>query len=177
MHNTAYQYAKALFTISEKQADSSQVLDSLKQLVHLYRKNAHFRFVLISKRIKRKNKIQIVRAVLSEKISLIILEMLEILCERDSVNQLSDISEQFSRLVSESNDFSNVSVELSAELGKDEINNLERSLKNSLKKEIKFKVTINPKLIGGLVLRVDDRIIDGSIKTQLEKVRKHLILN
>ena len=118
-----------------------------------------------------------IKLIFYPQISLIILEMLEILCERDSVNQLSDISEQFSRLVSESNDFSNVSVELSAEPGKDEINNLERSLKNSLKKEIKFKVTINPKLIGGLVLRVDDRIIDGSIKTQLDKVRKHLILN
>ena len=56
----AYQYAQALFSVSEKQGNTAEVLDSLEQLVHLYRRNAQFRFVLLSKRIDREKKMQIV---------------------------------------------------------------------------------------------------------------------
>lgn len=173
----AYQFAQALFSVSEKQGKTSEVLDSLEQLVHLYRRNAQFRFVLLSKRIPRDKKIQIVRAALNGKVLAIALEMMEILFERDAVIHLAEITDKFSRLESEINDFAQVVVELSNELQVDEMENLKQDLELNLKKEINLEVIVNPHLIGGMVLRVDNMIVDGSLRTQLNKVRNHLILN
>lgn len=44
--------------------------------------------------------------------------------------------------------------------------------------DISFTEHISPELIGGFVLEVDDRILDASVKTQLDKIRKHFeVLN
>lgn len=173
----AYQYAQALFSVSEKQGNTAEVLDSLEQLVHLYRRNAQFRFVLLSKRIKREKKMQIVRSALDGKVLGIALELMDVLFEREGIIHLADITGKFSRLVSESKEFAEILVELPHEPEQDEMDGLKQSLEQNLKKELKFEVIVNPHMIGGMVLRVDNRIIDGSLKTQLDKVKKHLILN
>ena len=173
----AYQYAQALFSVSEKQGNTAEVLDSLEQLVHLYRRNAQFRFELLSKRIDREKKMQIVRSALDGKVLGIALELMDVLFEREGIIHLTDITGKYSRLVSESKEYAEILVELPQEPEQDEMESLKQSLEQNLKKELKFEVIVNPHMIGGMVLRVDNKIIDGSLKTQLDKVRKHLILN
>jgi F-type H+-transporting ATPase subunit delta len=42
--------------------------------------------------------------------------------------------------------------------------------------EVEIEVKIDPTIIGGIIVRVEDRVFDGSIKTQLERIREALML-
>jgi len=54
---------------------------------------------------------------------------------------------------------------------------LQKSIETKLNKKIDIQLDVDPKIIGGMVLRIDNTIIDGSIKRQLEKIREHFVLN
>jgi F-type H+-transporting ATPase subunit delta len=54
---------------------------------------------------------------------------------------------------------------------------LQQSIETKLDKKIDIQLDVDSSLIGGMVLRIDNTIIDGSIKRQLEKIREHLVLN
>lgn len=63
-----------------------------------------------------------------------------------------------------------VEVRTAAPLADDEAQQLAEALSGQLKREIRLRSTVDPDLIGGVVIRIGDHVIDGSIKTQLQRL-------
>ena len=143
----------------------------------LYRKNPEFRFILLSKRINKNQKVKILKDSLMGKINATALELTEILLENDSIRELPYINNRYHLFVSENIKTAHVSVVVSDELDDQQKNDLQQSIETKLNKKIDIQLDVDPSLIGGMVLRIDNTIIDGSIKRQLEKIRKHLVIN
>ena len=61
VNRAANRFANALFTIAEEKNNIFGIKTSLEELVKLYRKNAEFRFIVLSKRIEKKQKIKILK--------------------------------------------------------------------------------------------------------------------
>ena len=177
INRTANRFAQALYSVTEKKDNVLEIKTSLEQLVKLYRKNPEFRFILLSKRIDKNQKIKILKDSLMDKIKATILELAEILLENDSIRELPAIYSRYQLLVSENMTTAHVSVVLSEELGVKQKNDLQQSIETKLNKKIDIQLDVDPSLIGGMVLRIDNTIIDGSIRRQLEKIREHLVLN
>ncbi|MBC8197627.1 MAG: ATP synthase F1 subunit delta [Candidatus Marinimicrobia bacterium] len=173
----ANRFAQALYSVAEKKNNVFDVKSSLEQLMKLYRKNPEFRFILLSKRINKNQKIKILKDSLSNKVNIITLELIEILLVNDCINELPAINSRFQLFVSEKMETAQVSVIVSDELNGEQKSNLQQSIEAKLNKKIDIQLDVDPKIIGGMVLRIDNTIIDGSIKRQLEKIREHLVLN
>jgi F-type H+-transporting ATPase subunit delta len=62
-----------------------------------------------------------------------------------------------------------------APLGPDKVSALERSLSAATGKKVQLETQVDPSLIGGVVARIGSTVYDGSIRTQLQKVRQQLI--
>ena len=146
-------------------------------MMKLYRKNPEFRFILLSKRINKNQKVKILKDSLMGKINATALELTEILLENDSIRELPYINNRYHLFVSENIKTAHVSVVVSDELDDQQKNDLQQSIETKLNKKIDIQLDVDPSLIGGMVLRIDNTIIDGSIKRQLEKIRKHLVIN
>ena len=86
---TIDQFAYSLFSAAEKKNKTEEIEKSLGQLVQLYKKSPEFRFVLLSKRISKSQKSEILMKSLDEKISSISIEILNVLLENDRVGELT----------------------------------------------------------------------------------------
>jgi F-type H+-transporting ATPase subunit delta len=60
------------------------------------------------------------------------------------------------------------------ELDKDQLERLSGTLKKIVKKEVDLDVSIDPTLIGGLIAEVEGMIYDGSVKTQIMRLKQSL---
>jgi F-type H+-transporting ATPase subunit delta len=62
-----------------------------------------------------------------------------------------------------------------AELTKDEVRGLTARLEQGTGGRVVLDVQVDPSLLGGLVVRIGDRLIDGSVRGRLERLRAQLI--
>lgn len=65
-------------------------------------------------------------------------------------------------------------ITLAKEPKENELNELSESLKKLTGSDVELNIRIDPEIIGGIVARVEDKVFDGSIKTQLKKVKQIL---
>ena len=89
---------------------------------------------------------------------------------------MRDIALAFMRLYRENNGIARVEIVTATELGDNEINAIIDVVKNQLKgKTIELSKRVDPSLIGGFMVDVDSRVLDASVKNQLEKLRLKLL--
>lgn len=67
-----------------------------------------------------------------------------------------------------------IKIDTAFELDESTINLIVKTLKNKLKRKIDYAVIINPKLIGGIKIRIDDKEIDGTIEGKLKNMKKDI---
>ena len=101
INRTANRFAQALYSVTEKKDNVLEIKTSLEQLVKLYRKNPEFRFILLSKRIHKNQKVKILKDSLINKINATALELAEILLENDSIRELPYINNRYQLFVLE----------------------------------------------------------------------------
>ena len=65
-------------------------------------------------------------------------------------------------------------VTTAVELGQEQIDRLARTLGEAVGADVVVGTRVDPEVIGGMVARVDDRLIDGSVRTRLQEMKREL---
>lgn len=84
------------------------------------------------------------------------------------------VERSFNRMADERENRVDVEIASAIELSPDHIANIESSLAESLGKNIRATVRVDPSLVGGVVIRVGDKLIDGSVRTRLRRLQRQL---
>ena len=87
---------------------------------------------------------------------------------------IPNILEELENIHLEEKDIIKTEILSSEELNKEELDNISRLLKNKLNKDINIKTKQDKNLLGGLVIKYKDKIIDLSLKKQLKNLSKQL---
>jgi F-type H+-transporting ATPase subunit delta len=98
-----------------------------------------------------------------------------ILVETRNIRFLEEVVEAYSRLEDGLAGRLRATVEAPIELDPALVDEIRSKLKGLTGKEVILTYRHNPSLLGGLVLRIDNTILDGSLKTQLELMREKII--
>ena len=88
---------------------------------------------------------------------------------------VSDIREQYGRLLDEEKGLERAHVVSAVPMSDDNKDNLSSYLSQLVGKNIELTSEVDPSILAGLVARVGDKILDGSVKTRLQSLRKSLI--
>lgn len=99
------------------------------------------------------------------------LEILNYLIEKDRLIYIREIFEQYSNIYYEDHEKLIVLATFPKELNEDQKQKLEKKLKSLKNKDVIVHYIIKPELIGGGVIKINDEIIDGSIKTQINNIK------
>lgn len=99
---------------------------------------------------------------------------LNVLAENGRLELLPVISQQFAALVAEKNRQVEVDVQTAFELSATQLQTLADALSKRLERTVEPKVTVNPALMGGLLIRAGDLVIDGSVRGKLNKLAEAL---
>ena len=170
----AKRYARALFDIASEDQSYNDWLDKLK-LISDTETDKDFAIVLNSTKISLSKKIITIDEVVKGKLNTLQLNFLKLLTKNQSFSIIQDIHKQFVGQVEKLNNIIRVSVtspyKISDDL-KDQISNLVNEISGA---ESVIEEKIDSELIGGVVIRLGDTVIDGSIKNKVKQLRRELV--
>lgn len=88
---------------------------------------------------------------------------------------IDGIAEEYSLLVDESEGRVRATATTAIELEKSDVQRLSKDLSTRLGKEVRLEVRVDPAIIGGMVLQFGDHVIDASVATRLQQLRRRLV--
>ena len=101
--------------------------------------------------------------------------LVRLLLRRGRIEDLPRVAAEYRRLDDRRQGITHATATSASELTQDEIRELTARLEQSTGGRIALDVEVDPSLLGGLIVRVGDRLIDGSVRGRLERLRNQLI--
>ena len=159
-------YALALYEVAEKNGKVDEYLGDLREICELIDKDEEFQEVIKHPQISTKQKKRVFINIFKGKIDEELLSFLLILIEKlkemekihlDKLNVLQGI------------------VKTTIPLEEYEYNSLVEKLEKKYNKDIILKKIIDPEILGGIYVRIGNDIIDGTVKTRLEDLKKLML--
>jgi F-type H+-transporting ATPase subunit delta len=166
-----------LFDLAEQGGEINTVQEELAVVRQILRQEPEFAALLNSEIIKGEEKMGIVRRVFDGRLSPLTVNFLCVLARRGRMGFLAGISDRFEALADEYHHRQPVEVTVAKEPDAAFIEKLKADLAAALNSEVKLSVRVDPSLIGGVVLRKDDMMIDGSVRSSLERAVRTIVEN
>jgi len=173
-------YAKALLNYAAAKGILEEITQDIKVILRLLTNSKSLMSFLInpfitrnSKRLVLKNIVKDLESVLNTSIQVETLNFLLLLVDRNRIEIIKSISETFLKLSDEQKPVRSVEITTSIELTALQQYRLMGKLKTILGFEkIKLAMKVDPTLIGGLTIKSGSKLIDASLKKQLEKINR-----
>jgi len=116
----------------------------------------------------------LVEEALSKAVSRHVLNLILLMLKRRRIDQLPRVAAEFRRLDNQRKGITQAKATSAAELTPAELEALTSKLEQFTGGRVELDVAVDPSLLGGLVVRVGDRLIDGSVRGRLERLRNQL---
>lgn len=164
----ARRYAKALFAVGKENDAYEAYNDVLQGVAGLYTSTPEVADALTNPLYPVDVREKVMAGIIgSAKIDTIPANFLNLLVEKKRAEILPDIAEAFKNMVDEEQNISHGTVTSAVELSDELLAKVKASLEKLTGKQVELSTSVDPSLIGGIVAKVGDLVLDGSIKTQL----------
>ena len=174
---SATRYARALFDVaSQESADLGKVQQDLNEVVSAIAENPELSRVLASRGVSDAVRRQIIVAI-GEKLGVAapVSKLLGMLADRRRLELLPDLAAVYTERLLEHQNVVQADVTTAAPIGPETAEAIAASLSSATGKQITMRVSVDPSLLGGVVARVGSTVYDGSVRTQLKKMRDQLV--
>jgi F-type H+-transporting ATPase subunit delta len=168
----ARRYAQAVFEIAQEANQIDQWLSDLEIVSETLQEPRVQRF-FENPDIPFKKK-QAVLADSLHTINPLALNLLYVLTQRGRIKLLGDITKEYRAMVNDLRGVEFADVITAIPLDKAQTERITQQLETMTGKKITLRQQVDPAIVGGLVTRVGDKMIDGSLKTRLESLKLHL---
>lgn len=129
---------------------------------------------LLAPNVMDDKKESLVRTVLGERIERLLTEFLVVLLNKHRIAYLGDIIQEFLQLVEEHRKMGRVKVTTAIKLTDAERSSLVRQLETKTGLKIQLEEKVDASILGGMILMLKDKIIDGSVRYELSVLRDQL---
>jgi len=169
-------YAQAFLDASAHKNEVDEILGELKLLVSLRPGNANpFSELIDSPNANREVRTGVIDRVFQNRVSESVLNFLHVLNDHDRLMLLIPIIQAFGQLVDRRSGRVAVHVRTATTLDSGAREALEQQLRETLGKEPVLHCTVEPDLLGGMIVRVGDRVWDGSLSWQIHCLQDQLM--
>lgn len=166
-------YAKALFSIGQEDGNFERYGKELKAFSKFCQENREFGQLIANQIFAIDDRKQILHVVLEKSgFSDIMKNFLNLLLDKNRIGAIEAISEYYSRLTDEASNIARAEIITARPLKEEALQKLEKSLENLTSKKIKSEVRKDQSLIGGVVVKIGDLVLDGSVKAQIEGLKE-----
>ncbi len=166
----AKRYGEAFFESIEN-SDYNRFLEELKELKNLLLINDDFKNLIFHPVIPQDKKKEILNDILKD-FSFEIKNFLTLLIDEKRFDCIFDIYDYLEKRIDKKNNIVKLSVTLAIEAGEGIKSEIINKLKEKLKTDIKAEFKRDEQIIGGMIIQIEDTVIDLSIKKKLEKFRQ-----
>jgi len=170
----ARQYSKALYEIGEEKDNLFELYDELKELHQTIKSSEELSEALFHQRVLVEEKQKVFKRVFEGKLSDDIYKFMLLLIEKRRIYFLENIVQEFRRHVYKHENIITVKVTTAVEMQEETREKLKAKLKEHVDKKIEMEEYCDPDIIGGMIIKIGDYLIDGSIKSKLESLEEKI---
>jgi len=171
----ARNYADTFLHLADRADAAETWLTLLDEVAALYRDVPSFRAFLETPRVSLADKRNVIRTVLGSRYPEPFVRFLLVLMEKRRQSLLPDIAVAARELMDERTGRVHAAVTMTVDPDPDLAAEIEAALGRVLGREVKADFRRDPRLVGGMIVRVKDRVMDGSVRRQLQLMRRALI--
>lgn len=161
-------YGKALFEAAKDVNKVDQILEELKAIAGIFKQEPEFYEFFITPVISGPEKKQVIEKIFAGRISDEMYNFLRVLIDKRRTASYSRIAGEYGKLVDESLGLSAGTVVSAIPLTDDQLNSFEEKTGKLLRKNIKLINKVEPSILGGVKIFIDGKVIDASIRKQLQ---------
>ncbi len=168
-------YAKALFSLAKEKEQLVQLKEDMDLISNVYSQSKEFDQLLKSPVVKTSEKIHIIKLIFQEKISALSIKFLEIVTLNKREAFIPLICRNILTLIRKEKNIKTAVITTAQTMNDELLKKATEILEKELGAKIELSAKVNPELIGGMILRVDDKQYDASVLTQLKKLKQKML--
>ena len=170
----ADRYAQALFEVGEETQTTNELYQELKQLVDILNENKDLHNFLRSPLIGREDNKNVMKNIFENQLSDNMNNFLKIVIDKDRMSAIENIKESYKNLLNDKNNILEGTVVTAVSLSEQEIKDLEKNLSIKYNKNVTLNNIVDETILGGVLVKLGNEEIDGTVKTRLAKIKNQL---
>ncbi len=174
-HPAALAYASAMLQVGTTQGDASAYGDQLNAVAHAISDDAQLRVFIESPKISRENKKAALQAALAGKVAEPVLNLLKLLIDRGRQFLVEDIANTYGELEDVAAGRVKATITSATEIPAEQRDALVASIKSKTGREVVATEVVDGGLLAGLTIQVGDLVVDGSLRSHLQRVRQEVL--
>lgn len=171
----AKRYAKALFEVANERKMLDQVEQDLNLIVRIMKDTEGFLTFFRHPKISTDVKKELVTSVFQKQISTISQNFLFQLIDNQRIEYAEEILFQYVILANEARKVVDIEAVTAVELEESDKNSIIQMFSKKMNKTVRLTNVIDPSILGGMIVKMGDRLYDGSLSSQLNMMKKNLL--
>ncbi len=168
-------YARALLEIASNHNLTKEIQNDMEKVIEVINTSDDLKIVLGNTSISANKKNEIIDEIFKDKINLNVLNLLKLLTDKGRFGELEGIYNSYCDMLNVLSNKKNVEIISSIGLSEGTKLRILDKLEQKLNCEVVPEWRIEETIIGGLVFKFDDYVIDSSIRTKLESLSKNIL--
>lgn len=168
-------YAQALYAVASEKGVADEVEKDMQGIKELLGKNKKFRAILYHPSIAKSDKKNIINKTIGPKCSKWVKNLLFVLIDKRREKLLDHLTDMFMVVSARIKGIENIKIQTAIPLTDAKRDKLKKNLEKLTKKKVKLEMEVNKKIIGGMVIKIGNKIIDGSVVNHLTNLKKSLL--
>jgi len=171
----AVAYARSLLELANEGQVTREVATELLQLGQLIQDNPTFGLFMADPAISHEERAGILQRIFQGRVQPLIFSFLAVLNRHGRLAMLAHMIGAYGVLLDIQAGIINVDLTVAAKVDDRQLEEIRRQISAALGKQAVVSQYVDDSIIGGMVLRVDDRLIDGSVRGQLQALKTQML--
>ncbi len=167
-------YATALYDVCVEENKVDEFMNEVGFINETLKNNAEFFEILRTPRINVNEKKKIIDDIFGNNVNKEIVNFIKILIDKRRIGYIIDIANEFERMVCEYKGIVKAKAYSSICLNSEQIKKLEKKLSEQSGKTVEIENIVDKSLLGGIMIKFNDVVIDGTLKGKLEGLENNL---
>ena len=172
MTEIAKEYGTALFMLALEADKKKEYAEALDTVLEVFCEKPEYSGIISSPAISLEERLKVIEEAFSAYIPEDVLSYLKLLCEKGRIFCFADSVKEYMLLLEESQRVAKAKITTAVEMTDDEKQKLLKKLESISKKTVEPEYYIDKSLLGGVVIELEGRVIDSSLKTQLRDIKE-----
>ena len=165
------EYGEALFTLAKELGKENEYAIALECVTEVFFGNPEYVDFLSSPGIALEERLDALEKAFADAVPENIVSFMQLLCERGRIRSISGCIEEYKKLLDIQNSISTAYVTSAVELTDEEKEKLKDKLEIKCGHSVILECTTDKSIMGGIMVEIDGKLIDGSLKNRLHEVK------
>ena len=175
MSPLAFAYARSLLELANGQGPAKEIGQELDDIAKIIDADPSFANFLGNPAVSEEERGRMVERVFGGRVSPLVFNFMGVANRKGRLGIFRQIATAYAELLEAQMGIVEVDVTVAQRLTPEQVDDVRRRVGEALKREVVLHQYVDESIIGGLVLRVEDRLLDASVRAQLQAVRRKLL--